>query len=39
MRSLERVLRQHLDQWYLFHSLWPDARPAGEASRALMKAT
>jgi len=26
MRSLERHVREHPDQWYLFHPLWPQAR-------------
>jgi lauroyl/myristoyl acyltransferase len=37
MRSFERMLAEYVDQWYLFHSLWPDARPAGEADRVLMR--
>jgi KDO2-lipid IV(A) lauroyltransferase len=37
MRSLEGMLRERVDQWYLFHTLWPDARPADEAGRVLMR--
>jgi Kdo2-lipid IVA lauroyltransferase/acyltransferase len=37
MGSFETMLRSQVDQWYLFHTLWPNARPANETGRILMR--
>ena len=32
MRSLERMVRRHPDQWYIFRSLWVEDHEAGEVA-------